>query len=248
MSSLSLRACVIAFVLGTLSLVTGVVPALGPTAAAQADTYRFWSYWQAEGGAWTLATKGPASTQPADGTVEGWRFTKSTGGAGKSAEPRPEPAFNQICADTPDQQGMKRVGVVIDYGTAKDAALGGVPPVSRAACAQVAPDATGQEVLAAVAEEQFADSGLVCAVDGYPEGACGGAASDGGSEGATAETASPSDENASPGATGDQGAGAVGDQATSSGLPVGAIVGVAVGGLLVGVLGGAAVLRARRSG
>jgi len=52
---------------------------------AHAASYRYWSYWWVDQGTWVFATAGPASSAPADGAVEGWRFG-ITGLAGSSAD------------------------------------------------------------------------------------------------------------------------------------------------------------------
>lgn len=252
MSMLLRRAGAAALVAGIVTAVLGLVPTgftstgVAPAPAAHAETYRYWSYWQASDG-WTMSMKGSGNVRPDDGSVEGWRFIKSSGTASDSPKPRPEPAFDRICAETPAREEAKRVAVVIDYGAKQAAPEGAIPPVPRAACAQVPPDATGTEVLAAVTETSYLPDGRVCSIDGYPRNACGGS----GSEGEQGDgNASPS---TSPGTSG--GKDARGDSTLAGegaggggGLPLGAVVGVAVGGLLVGVLGGTAVLRARRSG
>jgi len=47
--------------------------AIAPAARAE-SAYRYWTYWQGNAGAWQFATQGPATSNPADGSVEGWRF------------------------------------------------------------------------------------------------------------------------------------------------------------------------------
>lgn len=215
----------------------------GPAAVGDAQTYRFWSYWHADDGSWNLATTGPSDHQPVDGSVEGWRFTESSGSAGDSASPRPEPSFDRICASTPAQQGTKRVAVALDYGTAAEVPEGTHPPVPRTACAQVSPDADGSEVLEAVAEIQYLDDGQVCGIDAYPPAGCSGSGSGDG-----ADSTSPGERSAAATAGSGDASGAASDGGkTDAGPPVGAIVGTALGGLLVIVLGAAALLRARKS-
>ena len=200
--------------------------AAAPAAQAQAQTYRFWSYWTAEDGSWAYASSGPATHQPADGSVEGWRFTVSDGNS-PGEQPRKAPSFDKVCAGTAPKSGTKRVAVVIDYGTANDAPTGTDPQPARTACAQVQAEATALQVLAAVAKHQVDSSGLVCAIDGYPPGACGG-------QGAKAQ---PSD---SPSAA---------PQGGQSGGRLTAL-GPALGGVTIAVIAIAAVvvaLRRRRS-
>ncbi len=92
-----------------------------------------------------------------------------------AAKPRGAAGFDAVCgAGTPAREGTKRVGVVLDFGTPADAAGGETPPAGRTACAQVAPDASAAEALAAVAKPLRYDSNaLLCAIEGYPRTGCG---------------------------------------------------------------------------
>ena len=154
----------------TALLFAGALPAA--LAPAYADTgYRYWGYfhWEAADG-WQFATTGPADYTPKDGSVEGWRFAVNVG---KSARPpRTDGDFDAICAETPAQEGQKRVAVVIDYGLEEDAPKGEEPPAPRGECALVPTDATGAQVLQAVADVRI-EEGLTCGIDGYPARECG---------------------------------------------------------------------------
>ncbi|GEC08996.1 hypothetical protein SSP24_66510 [Streptomyces spinoverrucosus] len=143
------------------------------TGQAQAAGYRYWSFWERNGEAWTYATQGPATTRPADGDVQGFRFAVSEDSADAS-QPRGTADFATICADTPARDGTKRVALVIDFGTTSDAPSGETPPPARTACAQLSPDATTAEALAAVAKPlRYNTNALLCAIGGYPEKGCG---------------------------------------------------------------------------
>ncbi|NWF27562.1 hypothetical protein HW130_15040 [Streptomyces sp. PKU-EA00015] len=147
--------------------------AVAGTAPAQAAGYRYWSFWQSSGGTWTYATEGPATARPADGSVTGFRFSVSED-SGDSAQPRTAPDFAAICARTPAENGTKRVALVVDFGTPKDAPQGERPPARRTACARVAPDATAAEALARVAKPlRYNSEALLCAISGYPKSGCG---------------------------------------------------------------------------
>jgi len=76
-----------------------------------------------------------------------------------------------ICKGTQAKSGQKLVGVLIDYGTAKDAGSGETPPKPRAACAAVPTGANGQQVLDAVADVRV-ENQLTCGIDGYPVKGC----------------------------------------------------------------------------
>ena len=156
---------------GLLAAAGLAVLGLGSPAQA-ADGYRYWNYLHLKDGAWAFSQVGAGDYQPADGAVEGYRFGTSTTADGIA--PRADldqVTFDAICGSAQDDAGQKRVAVVIDYGTAADAD-GTTPPEPRADCAVVGSDATGQQVLAAVADVR-ASKGLTCALDGYPSSGCG---------------------------------------------------------------------------
>ncbi|MFF8902258.1 SCO2322 family protein [Streptomyces lydicus] len=217
-------------------LLAGAVTVLAAAGPAQAQEYRYWAFWDgADGGSWTYATQGPATVRPADGAVEGFRFTV---GADSAAAGRPRAAadFDALCRATPVKDGRKRIGIVIDFGTAADAPGGARPPAARTACAQVPEDASAGDALAAVARPLRYDSNaLLCAIAGYPTSGCADQVS--GADGAK-EPGAPKGADGSTASGGSKGAGDGGDGGPSAGL----LGGVAA----VVVLGGAAVWQARR--
>jgi hypothetical protein len=215
-----------------LLLLVGALLVVAAAGSAQAAGYRYWSFWEGDGGKnWTYATQGPSLVRPDDGAVQGFRFSVSEDSS-DSAQPRRAPDFGAICAGTPAKDGLKRIALVIDAGTAADAPEGETPPAPRTACARVAPDASTAEALASVAKPlRYDSSAMLCAISGYPVSGCGeqvagnsGAAESGGSAPATAADAGD--------AAGDSGGG------PSAGVLTG------VGAVLL--LGVAAVLQARR--
>jgi LPXTG-motif cell wall-anchored protein len=156
-----------------LTLAAALLALVAVAAPAQAQSFRYWGYYTADGtgGEWGFAQTGPAEAVPADGTVEGWRFAVT--GEASTRVPRAEADFAMLCGGTEPAEGSKRVGVVIDYGTAQDAPQGDEVPAARGACAVVPTDATGSDVLAAVAELRLEDGGFICGIDGYPSSGCG---------------------------------------------------------------------------
>lgn len=189
-------------------------------ARAHATGYRYWSFWERTGGHWTYATQGPSTVRPDDGAVQGFRFAVSADSADAN-RPRGAADFTTICADTAAKDGMKRVALVLDFGTPADAPSGETPPARRTACARVSPDATSADALAAVAKPlRYDTNALLCAIAGYPEKGCGEQVAAG-----TRPTATAKQKNDSAGGP-------------SLGLPIGAGV--------VALLGGAAVWQARR--
>nr|WP_051830105.1 MULTISPECIES: SCO2322 family protein [Streptomyces] len=217
-----------ALLLPLLGALSGALLVLAAAASpAEAAGYRYWSFWRgADGGGWAYQQQGPAIAVPQDGAVDGWRFAVSPDGGQDAAKPRTAGSFATICAETPAQEGHKRVAVVLDFGTAGDAGISGasgasdgVVPEPRTACASVAPRATSAEVLAAVAPPlRYDTNGLLCAIAGYPKAGC-------------------ADQVGAAGA-----ARTDGPKAESSGPDIGLIA----GGALVAVLAGGAVWQARR--
>ncbi|MEU5469692.1 SCO2322 family protein [Streptomyces lydicus] len=215
-------------------LLAGAVTVLAAAGPAQAQEYRYWAFWDgADRGSWTYATQGPATVRPADGAVEGFRFTVSADSAA-AGRPRAAADFDALCRATPAKDGRKRIGIVIDFGTAADAPGGARPPAARTACAQVPEDASAGEALAAVARPLRYDSNaLLCAIAGYPTSGCADQVS-----GADGAKGAPKGADGSTAVGGSKGAGDGGDGGPSAGL----LGGVAA----VVVLGGAAVWQARR--
>ncbi|MFF4521686.1 SCO2322 family protein [Streptomyces bluensis] len=213
-------------------LVSVLVLVVGAADPARAAGYRYWSFWERDGGsAWTYATQGPSTARPSDGDVQGFRFTVSQD-ADDAAGPRGAADFASLCARTPPREGHKRVALVIDFGMAADAPSGETPPAPRTACARVPEDATTADALAAVAGPlRYDTNALLCAIADYPEKGCGEPVPDTG--------AGTSDEDPQTSAP----ASASGSEDGSSGGPS---LGLFAGAGVVALLGAAAVWQARR--
>lgn len=167
-SSTRVRAMILALLAAFVTVLAGGLPATAAT-GAPAPASRFWGYYQLAGGQWAFATIGPDAATPADGAVEGWRYAVASMEAPRY--PRARLTFEQICAQTPAGEGSKRVGVLVDYGRPADNADGTAAPQARAACAVVPADASGSDVLAAVADHRM-EGGILCGLDGYPASGC----------------------------------------------------------------------------
>ncbi|MFE0723062.1 SCO2322 family protein [Streptomyces rochei] len=205
-------------------LLLAVFALIGTAGQAQAAGYRYWSFWDRDGGTWVYATQGPSLARPSDGDVQGFRFAVSADSQ-DAARPRGTADFASICAKTPAKEGTKRVALVLDFGTASDAPSGETPPAARTACAQVSPDATTADALAAVADPlRYDNSALLCAIAGYPKAGCG-------------EQVAEQDPTATPTRRP-----AAGDANDDDGPSVGLYAGIAV----VAALAGAATWQARR--
>lgn len=200
------------------------------TGTAHAAGYRYWSFWESEGPAWTYATQGPSLARPADGAVNGFRFAVSADSQ-DAAKPRETPDFGAVCAATPAKNGSKRIAVVVDPGTAADAPDGEKPPAPLAECARVDADATSADALAAVAKPlRYNSDALLCGITGYPKSGCGEQISGDGGPSPT-----PTESRATGGLTRD-------DEAAGGPPTVGIVAGVAA----VLTLATAAVWQARR--
>ncbi|MEU9293250.1 SCO2322 family protein [Streptomyces sp. NPDC048266] len=201
-------------------------------APAQAAGYRYWSFWESDGGsAWAYATQGPATARPADGDAIGFRFAVSNG-TDDTSLPSVAPDFAGICGGVEKKDGTKRIAVVVDFGGPADAPPGETPPVKpvEVGCAQVRADATGAEALATVAKPlRYDGAAMLCGIAGYPARGCG-------EQVAEAPAATPGAAEKTPAASG---AGKEGG---------GPSFGVLAGGAAVLALGGAAIWKARRRG
>lgn len=144
--------------------------ALAWASPADAATYRYWSYWIGDSGAWSFSNVGPAFRIPADGAVEGWRFSEA--GVSGDTPPTFAPSFDEVCGATEAPADGKRVAVIVDPGSATDAPDGEQPPGAWALCVTADADATGYAVLRAAAGVRV-DRGLICGINGYPASECG---------------------------------------------------------------------------
>jgi hypothetical protein len=155
-----------------LPVLTGLLLAAGAGTANAANGYKYWNYFHVQGSKFVFATTGASDYTPKDGAVEAYRYGLSS--AADGLPPRTDPTtytFDDLCAGTKATSGEKRVGVLLDYGTAADAAGGEQPPKPRGACATVPTNANGQQVLGAVADVRTQQS-LTCGIDGYPVKSC----------------------------------------------------------------------------
>ncbi len=221
-----------------VSLVATMLVTAALAAPAQATAYRYWSYWLGTSGTWVAAQTGPGDHTIIDQDVQGWRFGITT--EAPAATPDNDPDFTALCpqlaADGPVASQV-RVAVVIDSGFIADAPEGQAPPADRVSCVTVPDGATGNQALAAAGSLND-EGGLVCGINGYPEGECGQEVPDdvaqAAAEAAASETPNPALVAI---ANGEQ---TTADDAGSS--PVGLWVAV----IVIAGLAGAAVLIPRR--
>lgn len=108
----------------------------------------------------------------ADGSVEGWIFTFS-GSDVPSTPPSVKPTFASICGKIKAQAGLKRVGLVIDFGNQAYAPKGEKIKKTIVRCVLTAKESQGIDVLAQEINVRSADSGLICGFNGYPAKECG---------------------------------------------------------------------------
>ncbi len=152
------------------ALLTGLLSTV-LASSAQAASYRYWTYWTGTSDSWTFGSAGPAFTLPEDGDVEGWSFRVSTTDGTADAAPTTPPAFDALCGDITAENGLKRVGLVIDPGPASIAPDGETPINPIVTCVVMESDATGYDVLRSVVEVRT-DNGLMCGLGGYPSSEC----------------------------------------------------------------------------
>ncbi|MDO8309181.1 MAG: SCO2322 family protein [Actinomycetota bacterium] len=171
------------------TMMIAAIVGIGAAASADAAAYRYWTYWHGSATGWLFATGGPASTIPADGSVEGWRFAVTTAAGAPGDQPRVVPSFTDVCADTPAEAGRKRVALVIDPGPEDAAPSGQAPGPLVATCVVADPDDNGYQVLRSVAVVRT-EAGLVCGISGYPTGECAPVIEEAGDAGVIASAAS----------------------------------------------------------
>lgn len=222
-----------AMLLSVLVTVLGMSWVAAPAQAA--DYFRFWTYFHVDGGTYVSYTEGVGSSKPADGSIEAYRFAASESFE-KPNLPRVdlgEVTFDEICGSETAAAGQKRVAVILDYGVADDA-NGQEIPGAEADCAVVATDATGLQVLQAVAQVRTEDMGgpVVCAINGFPAQGC--------TEKVT--TATPADDGFVQVAIGDEG-----PESTSADEGVSTLVYAGLGVLLLLLIGGGVFLARRKN-
>ena len=161
-----------------LSLVTALIALLFaqsflPTAQAATKGYRYWGYYQAAANTtkWKAAMTGP-TVDIKDGSVEGWIFTFSSDDL-PSTPPAVKADFAAICGKTKAQTGLKRIGLVIDFGSKSYAPKGEKVQKTIVRCVVTAKESQGIDVLAQELDVRQDGSGLICGFNGYPARECG---------------------------------------------------------------------------
>ncbi len=153
-------------------LIASQAISITPSSAA-AKGYRYWGYFQAAPNAtqWTAAMTGP-TVDIKDGAVEGWSFVFSSDDI-PSVAPSVKPDFAAICGKTKATPGMKRIGLVIDFGNKAYAPKGEKVQKTITRCVTTAMRSQGIDVLGQVVKVRAAESGLICGFNGYPKKECG---------------------------------------------------------------------------
>ena len=122
---------------------------------------------------WFTAGEGPATINPSDGSVEGWNYTISADGVVDPQAPTLAPDFQALCASTAEESGKKRVGYVIEFGNSAIYPEGDLAPEASSGCALLPTDATGLDLLNAVAKVRAGEGGFICGLNGFPSKDCG---------------------------------------------------------------------------
>jgi hypothetical protein len=143
------------------------------TANAAEKGWRYWGYFQAAPGVttWTAAMTGP-TVDIKDGAVEGWSFVFSSDDVPSKA-PTAKANFAAICGKTKAKAGMKRIGLVIDFGSSSYAPKGEKPKKLISTCVTTDLDSQGIDVLGQALKVRSDSSGLICGLNGYPKKECG---------------------------------------------------------------------------
>jgi hypothetical protein len=162
------KATLIAAVLAALLSQSLIAPA-----QAASKGWRYWGYYQAaaKSNTWKAAMTGP-TVDITDGSVEGWIFTFSNDDI-PSTPPSVKPNFATICGKTKAEKGLKRIGLVIDFGNQAYAPKGEKVKKTIVKCVLTAKESQGIDVLAQAIDVRSADSGLICGFNGYPAKECG---------------------------------------------------------------------------
>jgi hypothetical protein len=144
-----------------------------PSADAASKGWRYWGYFQAAPGTsiWKAAMTGP-TVDIADGAVEGWSFVFSSDDIPSQA-PKVLPSFAKICGSTKADKDTKRIGLVIDFGSAAWAPKGEKLPKTITTCVRTAKSSQGIDVLGQVVKVRAASSGLICGLKNFPAKECG---------------------------------------------------------------------------
>lgn len=145
---------------------------------ANAAEYRYWTFWTAEGDSWVFSPVGSASTNPAEGSTQAWRFdATSPTVAGAPPADSPSAVFDRACGEVLPLVGVKRVAIVIDAGDPALSPEGEVPPAPTAYCAVGKVDTNGYDLLKTVVQLRT-DNGFICGISGYPVSECATPVSD----------------------------------------------------------------------
>lgn len=143
-----------------------------PAAGAAGTGYRYWGYFQAQPStnAWVMAMTGP-TTNVVDGSVEGWIHTFASEEI-NAAFPLPLPNFAALCKKVKPVSDKKRIGLVVDFGTAAIRPAQESIPRRVRTCILIDRNANGAEVLAAATKIRASSSGFICGINGYPAKEC----------------------------------------------------------------------------
>lgn len=139
---------------------------------ANAAEYRYWNFWTQEGDSWVFSPVGSASTNPAEGSAQAWRFDATSPSVpGMPPADAPSAVFERACSDVLPIVGTKRVAIVIDSGDPALSPEREVPPAPTAYCAVGKLDTHGYDLLKTIVKLRT-DNGFICGISGYPASEC----------------------------------------------------------------------------
>lgn len=156
----------------SFALVATLMFSVSVAGNANAAAYQYWTFWTQEGDSWVFSPVGSASTIPAEGSTQAWRFdATSPSVAGIPPADSPNAVFERACGDVDPIVNTKRVAIVIDSGDPALAPEGETPPVPVAYCAVGKLDTNGYDLLKTKVELRT-DNGFICGITGYPASEC----------------------------------------------------------------------------
>jgi hypothetical protein len=147
-----------------------------PVSSANAESaWRYWSYWQINGGVWEMAMTGAADVKAEDGQVQGWRYITAGIDISEEFAPRTKETFESICADVEAKDGIARIALVVDFGDASDYSNqsdADSVPSTKTACVEINAGDPSSLILSSAFETRE-ESGMVCGVVNLPSSGCG---------------------------------------------------------------------------
>ncbi len=146
--------------------------AISTPADAAEKGWRYWGYFQTppHSTQWITAMTGPTTTLR-DGAIEGWKFTLSSNSIA-AKPPTTSPRFAKICSGVTREDGVIRVGLIVDFGSSLISPRGEKPRTTIVRCVKISEGSTGLDVLQQELKVRQSSQGFICALNQYPAQEC----------------------------------------------------------------------------